>query len=231
MPRTVKLTLLSATLCLLFALVATVAWLAPAARAATDYPEPSPYPTTWELTFDYKTPTRIVVNVPGSVSPKAYWYMPYTLTNDGEETQTFIPQFEILTADGKVHKALNNVPVIVFDTIKTRERNKLMMPPTKVSGEIRPGVDQAKDSVAVWEEPSKDMDTFKIFVGGLSGEFVELKDDKGNLLKDAKGENLILRKTLQLTYHLNGDDVYPGEDPINEGEGRIGKNAKVWVMR
>jgi hypothetical protein len=65
----------------------------------------------------------------------------------------------------------------------------------------------------------------------LSGEFVELKDDKGNLLKDAKGDNLILRKTLQLTYHLNGDDVYPGEDVVNEGEGRIGNNPKVWVMR
>jgi hypothetical protein len=230
MPRTLKLTLLTATLVLL-PLTAAVTWVGPVAHAATDYPEPSPYPTSWELTFDYKTPTRIVVNIPGSVSPKAYWYLPYTITNDGEETQNFIPQFEILTTDGKLHKALNNVPVVVFDTIKARERNKLMVPPTKMSGEIRPGVDQARDSVAVWEEPSKDMDTFKIFVGGLSGEFVELKDEKGNLLKDAKGEALILRKTLQLTYHLNGDDVFPGEDVVNEGEGRIGKNPKVWVMR
>jgi hypothetical protein len=230
MPRTLKLTLLTATL-LVLSLIAAAVWVVPVAHAATNYPEPSPYPTTWEITFDYKSPARIVVNVPGSVSPKAYWYMPYTITNDGEETQNFIPQFEILTSDGKVHKALNNVPVVVIDTIRSRERNKLMVAPTKVSGEIRPGVDQARDSVAVWEEPSKDMDTFKIFVGGLSGEFVELKDDKGNVLKDAKGEALILRKTLQLTYHLNGDDVYPGEDVINEGEGRIGKNAKVWVMR
>jgi hypothetical protein len=230
MPRTLKLTLLTAIL-LALPLMATVVWVVPAAHAAPDYPVPSPYPTTWELTFDYKTPTRIVVNIPGTASPKAYWYMPYTITNDGEETQTFIPQFEILTSDGKVHRALNNVPVVVFNTIKNRERNKLMVAPTKVSGEIRPGVDEAKDSVAVWEEPSKDMDTFKIFVGGLSGEFVELKDDKGNVLKDAKGEALILRKTLQLTYHLNGDDVYPGEDVVNEGEGRIGNNPKVWVMR
>jgi len=231
MPRTLKLTLLSATLLVPLPIIATVAWVGPAAFAETEVPEPSPYPTSWELTFDYKAPVRIVVNVPGSVSPKAYWYMTYTLTNDGEETQNFIPQFEMLTEDGKVHRALNNVPREVFDTIKTRERNALMVAPTQVSGEIRPGVDQAKDSVAVWEEPKKDLDTFKIFAGGLSGEFVELKDDKGNVLKDAKGEKIILRKTLQLTYHLNGDDVFPGEDVINEGEGRIGKNPKVWVMR
>jgi hypothetical protein len=228
MPHTLKLTLLTATLLVPLALIATVTWVGPTARAA-DYPEPSPYPKSWEITFDHKTPVRVVVSVGGA--PKAYWYLPYTITNDGEETQSFIPQFEMLTSDGKVHRALSNVPVAVFNFIKERQRNSLMVPPTKVSGDIRPGVDQAKDSLAVWEEPAKDMDTFKIFVGGLSGEFVELKDDKGTPLKNAKGEQIILRKTLQLTYHLNGDDVYPGEDPVNVGESRIGKNAKVWVMR
>ena len=199
---------------------------------AADYPEPSPYPITWELTFDYKAPMRIVVNVPGTPTPKAYWYLPYTVTNDGEETQTFIPQFEMLTEDGKVHRARKDVPKQVFEAIRNRERNQLLVPPTKVGGDLRPGVDQARDSVAVWEEPNKDIGTFKIFVGGLSGEFVELKDkDTGEPLKDSKGEPLILRKTLQLTYSASGDEVYPGEDVIREGEGRIGRNPKAWVMR
>ena len=199
---------------------------------AADYPEPSPYPITWELTFDYKAPMRIVVNVPGTPTPKAYWYLPYTVTNDGEETQTFIPQFEMLTEDGKVHRARKDVPKQVFEAIRNRERNQLLVPPTKVGGDLSPGVDQARDSVAVWEEPNKDIGTFKIFVGGLSGEFVELKDkDTGEPLKDSKGEPLILRKTLQLTYSASGDEVYPGEDVIREGEGRIGRNPKAWVMR
>jgi len=199
---------------------------------AADYPEPSPYPITWELTFEHKSPMRIVVNVPGTPTPKAYWYMPYTVTNDGEETQTFIPQFEMLTEDGKVHRARKDVPRQVFEAIRNRERNQLLLPPTKVGGELRPGVDQARDGVAIWEEPNKDIGTFKLFVGGLSGEFVELKDkDTGEVLKDAKGEPLILRKTLQLTYSVNGDEAYPGEDAIREGEGRIGRNPKAWVMR
>ena len=201
-------------------------------RAAEDFPEPSPYPVTWEFDFEYKTPARIVVTVPGSPTPKAYWYMPYTVTNKGDETQAFIPQFELMTEEGKLVRAKKNVPKAVFDTIKARERNKYMVPPTSVSGDLQPGVDQAKDSVAVWEEPQLDMGTFKIFVGGLSGEFVELKDkDSGEIMKTAKGEPIVLRKTLQLTYSTNGDDVYPGEDLVREGEGRIGKNAKVWVMR
>ena len=198
---------------------------------AADPPEPSPYPTSWEFTFEHKEPRRIVVNVPGSRAPKAYWYMPYTVTNEGEESQDFIPQFEILTEEGKVHRALRNVPKQVFEAIKGRERNNLLVPPTRVGGELRVGVDQARDSVAVWEEPARDMETFRIFVGGLSGEFVELKDDEGKQLTDSKGEPIILRKTLQLTYHTKGDDVYAGEDPIYSGEGRIGANASKWVMR
>src|SRR5690348_14925086 len=126
MPRTWKLSLLLTATLVLLPLIAAVLWVTPAARAAADYPEPSPYPKSWELTFDYKQPVRIVVNIPGTPSPKAYWYMAYTVTNDGEETQTFLPQFELLTSDGKVHKALDNVPREVFDLIKNRERNKFM---------------------------------------------------------------------------------------------------------
>jgi hypothetical protein len=214
----------------LAAFVGLVLCFVPFSRAEK-YPEPSPYPIKWELTLEYQTPKRIVVNVPGAATPKAYWYMTYTITNEGEETQVFIPQFELLTDDGKVHRARKDIPRQVFEAIRTKERSNLMVPPTKVGGELRSGVDQARDSVAVWEEPSKDMDTFKVFVGGLSGEFVELKDDAGKPLKDKKGEQIILRKTLQLTYHTDGDEVYPGEDPVKQGEGRIGKDAKKWVMR
>jgi hypothetical protein len=194
-------------------------------------PEPSPYPITWEIDFEYRKPQRVVVNIPGSRAPKAYWYLPYTITNEGEDTQTFIPQFELLTEDGKAHRAGRNLPKQVFDAIRARERNNLLLPPTKAGGEIRVGVDQGRDSVAVWEEPLRDMGTFRIFVGGLSGEFVELKDDDGKQIVDPKGEPIILRKTLQLTFHVNGDEVFPGEDLVNEGQGRTGRDAKMWVMR
>ena len=150
-------------------------------------PEPSPYPIAWELDFQYDTPRRIVVNIPGSTAPKAYWYMPYTITNEGEEPQVFIPQFDLLTEDGKAHRSRRALPKQVFAAIQARERNDLLLPPTKAGGELRVGVDQARDSVAVWEEPLRDMGTFRIFVGGLSGEFVELKDDEGKQLVDSKG--------------------------------------------
>jgi len=58
---------------------------------------------------------------------------------------------------------------------------------------------------------------------GLSGET--------STVKGVDGKDVILRKTLQLTYSVNGDEAYPGEDAIREGEGRIGRNPKAWVMR
>ena len=94
-----------------------------------------------------------------------------------------------MSEDGKIVRARKDIPKAVFDKIRSIERNNLMVPPTKVGGELQPGVDQARDSVAVWEEPDRDMGTFRIFVGGLSGEFVELKSKTtGEVLKTAKGE-------------------------------------------
>ena len=43
-------------------------------------------------------------------------------------------------------------------------------------------------------------------------------------VKGPDGKPVILRKTLQLNYLVRGDDVYPGEDEVNE-------NPEVWVMR
>ena len=38
------------------------------------------------------------------------------------------------------------------------------------------------------------------------------------------GKDTILRKTLQLNYFIRGDEVYPGEDQVND-------NPSMWIMR
>src|SRR5688572_20621572 len=75
-------------LCLGFALTSTTP-----ARAA-DYPEPSPYPISWELGFQHDTPKRLVVTVPGKGN-RAYWYMTYSIVNKTDEDRTFLPVFEM----------------------------------------------------------------------------------------------------------------------------------------
>jgi hypothetical protein len=196
--------------------------LIPFTRA--DYPKPSPYPITWQFKFEHAIPHRVVVEVPGQSAPVAYWYMTYTVTNNTDQERTYLPVFEMLTNEGKVIRSDDNIPKVVFDKIKDREKKPLLEPWTKVGGELLLGEDQAKDGVAIWQEPTPRMGKFSFFVNGLSGEHVELKDDQGNVMKDKDGNPIILRKTLKLDYHIRGDEVYPGEDEVDP-------QPEEWVMR
>lgn len=188
------------------------------------YPEPSPYPVSWELKFEYDTPRRIVVEVPGSSTPKAYWYMTYTVTNQTDQDREFFPAFTLVTKDGKAIRSDKGVPKAVFDKIKLRTGNNLLESPIKVADVLRVGEDQARDGVAIWEEPDPEMGSFSIFVTGLSGESVALTGSDGQPITDKDGKPFILFKTLQLDYTVSGDEVYPGIDPIRKTHWR-------WVMR
>jgi len=199
----------------------------PAARAqdaSPTYPEPSPYPVSWELDFKHSRPKRIVVDVPGTFAPQAYWYITYTVTNNTDQEQIFLPVFEMLTNDGQVIRSDRNIPRRVFEAIKSRERNEFLEPFTTIGGQLRIGEEQAKDGVAIWPEPNPRMGQFSIFVSGLSGETAPVRDAQGNIVTNEDGRPILLRKTLRLNYHIRGDEVYPGEDEVNEREHE-------WVMR
>jgi hypothetical protein len=189
-----------------------------------EHPRPSPYPVAWELKFDYSIPKRLVVDVPGYANPQAYWYITYTVVNNTDKEQMFIPIFEMLTRDGQVVRSDRNIPQRVFEIIKEREKKRFMEPYPQIAGEIRLGEDQARDGVAIWPEPTTRMGQFSVFVGGLSGEIQTLKDSKGEAVKTPEGSPVILRKTLRLNFHIRGDEVYPGEDAVDQ-------NPKEWVMR
>src|SRR4051812_28510548 len=152
-----------------------------------DFPKPSIYPISWEYKFEHQTPRRIAVKVPGSLTPQAYWYLPYTVTNETDQERIFLPVFEILTEDGRTIRSDNNIPIQVFQAIKAQEGNRLLLPAVQVAGQLRLGPDQAKDGVAIWAEPTPRMGHFTIFVQGLSGEAATVK---GPDQKD-----IILRKT------------------------------------
>lgn len=203
---------------LLIALIAVSMLSLASAPLHAEYPKPSPYPITWEFSFRHGQPERLVVD------GKAYWYMTYTIINETDQERVYLPIFEMLTNDGRVIRSDKNLPYAVFEAIKRREKNQFLEPFTQIGGEIRIGEDQARDGVAIWEEPSREMGQFSIFVAGLSGEAVTLKDSKGAEIKNAEGKPVILRKTLQLKYFVRGDDVLPGEDRVNE-------DAEDWVMR
>ncbi|MEO6435110.1 MAG: hypothetical protein ABIP55_05040, partial [Tepidisphaeraceae bacterium] len=149
------------------ALIVTALALVPATSRG-EYPKPSPYPKTWELEFAHGKPTRIVVQPENSPVPRAYWYITYSVTNNSNQEQLFLPAFELLTHDGRVIRNDKNIPNVVFEAIKKREGARFLQPAALVGGELRIGPDQGKDGVAIWPEPTPEMGQFSIFASGLS---------------------------------------------------------------
>lgn len=207
------------------ALAAALVAILPTKSLAKKFPEPSVYPISWELSFKHGAPRRIIVDVPGTSTPAAYWYITYTVTNNTGAERMFYPSFELVTADGKRHRGNFAIRQEVFDAIKRRENNRLLETNEKISGQLRQGEDQAKDGVAIWKEPTSSMRNFSIFVGGLSGEHVMLKDDDDKPINDSDGQPVILRKTLELDYQLRGAGG-PSIDPD-----QLEQKPEHWVMR
>ena len=203
-------------------LVILVTLIGASTLVRAQYPKPSPFPIAWELTFEHGEPRRVVVPGPNGV-PRAYWYMTYSVTNNTDREQVFLPRFELLTREGTVIQSDRNIPAAVFAKIKQREGNQFLEPFTSVGGTIRVGEDEAKDGVAIWEEPLARMGDFTIFISGLSGETVTMKDSSGVELKGPDGKPIILRKTLQLDYTLPGDER--ADDALVKLVG------EQWVMR
>ena len=185
---------------------------------AGKYPQPSIYPISWQLDFKHGMPKRIVVGNQG------YWYMTYTVTNKTGQEQIWAPTFEMVDNDGKIVKAGHGVDPSAFDKIQSIEKNRFLLPTNQAVGDLHQGDDQAKDSVAIWKEPNPRMGTFKIFVTGLSGEVVVLKDDDGKEVKGPDGTPVLLRKTLELTYAVYGDEYYPQRHEVHQ-------LGETWVMR
>lgn len=219
---------------------------------AAVFPKPKEFTDSWELTFEPGVPKRIVVLSDGDQTPQAYWYLPYTITNNTKDAIDYLPEVELLTKDGRLHRANNNIPLAVYEKIKEVERNKLLEPQNKVAGKILVGEDQARDTVVIWRETTAEMGKFSIFVTGLSGEKVALfkkgtdflrvmtKEEQATeeragrdvsdtvsveeLTAEQRKSVVVFRKTLKLNFHINGDEVFPGEDDVNE-------NAQEWIMR
>lgn len=202
--------------CAALSAMAGVAVSADGPTTAPSYPTPSINQIAWQFDITHGQPQRIVVQGKGDVTPKAYWYLTYRVTNNTDQERMFLPVFEMLTNEGKLIRSDNNIPPAVFDAIKAREKNQFLEPALLVADKLLLGEDNARDSVAIWEEPLAEMGTFNIFIGGLSGE--------AQTVKGPNDKDVILRKSLQLDYVVNGDELYPGKDKVDE-------KGQSWVMR
>ncbi len=179
-------------------------------------PKPSEVSLSWQLDIEFQDPQPVRVMLPGKEMPQTFWYMLYTVTNRNDTDQNFIPQFVLYTDTGQVLRAGRKIPTAVFDKIKQIHNDPLLKGMAGITGKLLQGADNAKSGVAIWSDIDPVAGAFDIFVGGLSGETVEVKLPKAvkvtEMGPDGKmhtvtKKSIRLAKTLQLRYKLPGEAV------------------------
>jgi len=170
-------------------------------------PEPAlvPPPGTWQLDLElHGEPQQISITLPGDTQPRRFWYLLYTITNKTGEDVEFIPQFDLYTDTFQVRQAGVKVRRPVFDAIQARYSKSipLLEPQSMVTGRILQNGDNARDSVAIFEDFDPNATSVKIFVAGLSNETVTIKSPS---LNNNSAKEYLLRKTLMLEYQVPGD--------------------------
>jgi hypothetical protein len=198
-------------------------------------PTPGASAANWEIDFEYRDLERIVVQQPGDDAPQVYWYMIYTATNNTGAEIDFIPSFEIVTDTLRRSESSVGVPAGVFEIIKKRHKEvyPLLMSPLKSFGRLLRGVDNAKDSVAIWRQFDLNANRASVYVNGLSGERLRVSNPAWRLQQSgARLSNLpeipqfiTLKKTLKVDYRV------PGDAETRRESAEAQRTKQSWVMR
>jgi len=209
--------------------VLTALTAAPMLRAE---PQPTPAPTKWELTFKPDQLQKITAN------GRTYWYLIYRVINNTGEDVDFLPVIERVSdittelppdkAEQSPEKAsklivdpaITGIDPTVFRAIKQRHARTypLLISPVDVIGRIRQGIDNSRESVAIFKDLEPRVSKFTIYIGGLSGERQALpnpnyrkppKSPDGSVAVPTPDEKnppvFVIQKTLALPYTLPGD--------------------------
>ncbi len=177
-------------------------------------PEPALVPPagTWQLDFEiHGEPRRISIILPGDAEPRSFWYLLYTITNNTGQDVEFYPQFELMTDTFKLYNAGDKVRRPVFEAIRKRyaETIPLLEPQSMLTGRLLVGKDNARDSVAIFEDFDPNATEASVFVAGLSNETVKMEISEKAESGEKVTKEVLLRKTLMLKYQVPGDRFNP----------------------
>ena len=199
------------------------------ASATAQVLKPSRALLSWELKFSFADPQRISLTLPGARDPATYWYMLYTVENDTDHDVPFYATAELVTASLQVIKGGEQISPTVYDAIKARHKitHPFMIDPSRVSGTLLQGEDNAKTSMVVFRQFNYEDNAFSIYFSGLSGEIKQQPNPSFDASQPESKKNprtFTLRKTLEIKYELPGDETTRRlAKPI--------RRERRWVMR
>jgi hypothetical protein len=188
-------------------IVAAVAAIAVAAPKPATVPPPG----TWQIDLElHGAPQPIEITLPGDTLPRRYWYLTYTVINNTGKDIDFYPQFDLFTDTFKLYRADVKPRDDLFEAIRQRYKTTipLLEPPSNLTGPLLQGKDNARDSVAIFEDFDPNAHYIRIFISGLSNETVlaDIPAPPAEFQKQ-KIKQVLLRKTLMLEYQAPGDRI------------------------
>ena len=190
---------------------------------------PGLIPRSWELDFTFHDPQRITVHHAGQTEAATYWYVLYSVTNRTDRDVAFHPTFELVTDSMQKSIGGEEISTTVFEAIRLRHHRDypFLIQPSRVSGKLLQGEDNAISSVAIFRQFDPESNRFAVYVSGVSGEVTRVSNpsfDPGQPESEVNPPFFFLRKTLAIRYVLPGDVK----------SRRVTKPTRVgrdWVMR
>jgi hypothetical protein len=196
------------------------AWAAPKVESAAK---------SWVLDLKFHDPQRITLKLPGDKHETTFWYVLFEVTNNTGQDVGFYPSFRLVTDTLRVVQGGSNISPSVYDAIIARHKNDypFLALPSKITGPLLQGEDNARTSLAVFRMFDKEANSFTIYISGLSGEIARVNNPGFDVNKEESAANprfFILRRTLAIMYNLPGDpDTRIMAKPI--------RRSREWVMR
>ncbi|MEK6675715.1 MAG: hypothetical protein AABZ47_08680 [Planctomycetota bacterium] len=187
---------------LVVGVTAGVAWAAP---------EAGTFSSSWLLDFQFHDPQRLSVRLPGDQEETTFWYVLYNVTNNTKMDIQFYPSFRLVTDTLQGVEGGADVSPIVYDLIAAQHKKEFpfLAPPAKITGLLLQGEENARASVAVFREFAREANSITIYVSGLSGEIVRVRNpafDPKKSETEVNARAFLMRRTLAISYGLPGDD-------------------------
>jgi len=190
-------------------------------------PEPAIIPAEgqWTLDMEFTHPQQITLPQGSGKKPAQFWYTIITLTNNTDNDVDFYPKCDLMTDSFQIIPAGKFVSPVLFEQIKKRHKSRypFLEPLNNAGIKVLQGEDNMKDIAVIWPDFDVQTNGVKLFITGLSNETAVVSHP---ILKDEMGEQLqvFLRKTLELSYSLRGDQAL-------RSSASFAFQGKRWIMR
>ena len=159
---------------------------------------PAPGASTWAeaWTLNFKPgPLRLYVD---PITGQTYRYFTYRVINSTGKDHMFAPRIELFTDKGEILRSGRGVPSEVTRRLRGVLNDPLLEDENQILGDLKQGKENAKDGLVIWAASDLDSNDLTIFVTGLSNDIVRVPHP-------LTGEDVTLRKTLRLDYHVAGN--------------------------